>query len=171
MLVANNSQQAHQTKSGAISPAPLTCGDNGGVEHTHGTSWRSHLRARGHRLTPQRELVLAAVEQLGHGTPEEIHAVVAEQSSAVNISTVYRTLTLLDELELVHVVQLGDRAPVYHSKALPSHVHLSCRECGGVTDAEPGEFAPLEEQLRATHGFEIDLDRLVVTGLCRACRA
>lgn len=113
--------------------------------------------------------MLAAVDRLGHGTPEEIHAVVAEQSSAINISTVYRTLALLDELDLLHVVQLGDKAPVYHSKVLPTHVHLSCRECGGVTDAEPEEFSRLVGAIARTYGFDVDLERLVVTGTCPAC--
>ena len=37
------------------------------------TEWQEHLRASGHRLTPQRELVLAAVEHLGHATPDEVY--------------------------------------------------------------------------------------------------
>ena len=50
--------------------------------------WRTQLRERGYRLTPQRELILAAVERLGHATPDEVLAAVREQSSAVNVSTV-----------------------------------------------------------------------------------
>jgi Fur family ferric uptake transcriptional regulator len=56
------------------------------------------LRARGYRLTPQRQLVLDAVTELGHATPDEACAWVKERSSAVNISTIYRTLELLEEL-------------------------------------------------------------------------
>jgi Fur family ferric uptake transcriptional regulator len=51
------------------------------------TDWQKQLRAQGYRLTPQRELVLAAVERLGHGTPDEILTAVREQTEAVNIST------------------------------------------------------------------------------------
>ena len=58
--------------------------------------WRTQLRERGYRLTPQRELILAAVERLGHATPDEVLAAVREQSSAVNVSTVYRTLEVLE---------------------------------------------------------------------------
>src|ERR687897_723206 len=60
--------------------------------------WQQLLRDKGYRLTPQRELVLSAVDRLGHATPDEILAAVREQSSAVNVSTVYRTLELLEEL-------------------------------------------------------------------------
>src|SRR3712207_5673095 len=103
--------------------------------------WQQVLRDKGYRLTPQRELVLSAVERLGHATPDEILAAVREQSSAVNISTVYRTLELLEELELVRHAHLTDRAPTYHSALTPAHVHLVCRGCGVVLEAHPDEFA------------------------------
>src|SRR5919202_5356229 len=77
--------------------------------------WQQLLRDKGYRLTPQRELVLSAVNRLGHATPDEVLAAVREQSSAVNISTVYRTPELPEELELVRHTHLTDRAPTYHS--------------------------------------------------------
>ena len=89
-------------------------------------AWKVVLREQGHRLTPQRELVLDAVDHLGHGTPEEIYAEVTRRSAAVNISTIYRNLALLEELGVVRVVHLGDRIPTYHSVTLPAHVHLNC---------------------------------------------
>ncbi len=142
--------------------------------HAHGTDespdWQELLRAKGYRLTPQRELVLRAVDQLGHATPDEVLQAVREQSSAVNISTVYRTLELLEELELVRHTHLGDRAPTYHSRRMPAHVHLVCRGCGDVLDAAPEEFAGLVAELEARHGFETDLGHLTVFGTCRACR-
>ena len=77
----------------------------------------------GYRLTPQRELILAAVDRLGHATPDEVLAEVREHSTAVNVSTVYRTLEVLEELGLVRHAHLSDRAPTYHSvdrpRALP----------------------------------------------------
>ena len=58
--------------------------------------WQSTLRSKGYRLTPQRELVLRAVERLGHATPDEVLTAVREESQAVNVSTVYRALELLE---------------------------------------------------------------------------
>ena len=59
------------------------------------------LRARGLRLTAPRQMVLEAVYGLGHATPDQIHAEVAKRAAGVNITTVYRTLELLEELGLV----------------------------------------------------------------------
>ncbi len=85
--------------------------------------WRARLRESGYRLTPQRELILQAVERLGHATPDEVLAEVRKQSTAVNASTVYRTLEVLEELGLIRHAHLSDRAPTYHAderaRALP----------------------------------------------------
>ena len=133
------------------------------------TDWQEKLRAQGYRLTPQRELVLAAVEQLGHGTPDDILNEVRQHSSAVNISTIYRTLELLESLGLVRHTHLSDRAPTYHSTSGPEHVHLKCRGCENVIDAAPEVFAGMVQQLRERHGFDPDIGHLTVFGQCAAC--
>ena len=84
-------------------------------------------------MTPQRELVLAAVRQLDHGSPEEILSRVRESAKGVNISTVYRTLELLEKLGLVSHTHLGHGAPAYHATTEPDHLHLVCRD-GGRAD-------------------------------------
>ncbi len=132
--------------------------------------WQAKLRARGYRLTPQRELVLRAVERLGHATPDEVLAAVREESNAVNISTVYRALELLEELDLVRHAHLTDRAPTYHSTATPAHVHLVCRECGSVTEVAPEVVEPLTAGLRDRYGFVTDVGHLTVFGTCTDCR-
>jgi Fur family ferric uptake transcriptional regulator len=131
--------------------------------------WHEKLRAGGYRLTPQRELVLRAVERLGHATPDEVLAAVHEESQAVNISTIYRNLELLEELGLVRHSHLTDRAPTYHSTSQPQHVHLVCRSCHAIIDATPDEIAPLTETLLADHGFTVDLGHLTVFGTCEEC--
>jgi Fur family transcriptional regulator, ferric uptake regulator len=133
--------------------------------------WQQTLREKGYRLTPQRELVLKAVDELGHATPDEVLVKVREQSSAVNISTVYRTLELLEELEIVRHTHITDRAPTYHSRTTPDHVHLVCRGCGEVIEAAPEEFVPLSEALMSKHRFAADMGHLTVFGRCGDCGA
>lgn len=91
------------------------------------TQWHEELRAKGYRVTPQRQLVLEAVKDLEHATPEEICVKVRETARGVNISTVYRTLELLEELGMVTHTHLGHGAPTYHLAAEADHVHLVCR--------------------------------------------
>jgi Fur family ferric uptake transcriptional regulator len=140
--------------------------------HAHPPSlegWQSTLREHGYRLTPQRELVLRAVDRLGHATPDQVLSAVHEESEAVNVSTVYRTLELLEELGLVRHAHISDRAPTYHSAAAPEHVHLVCRSCQVITEVEPAVIEDLTAALRRRYGFTTDVGHLTIFGTCGSC--
>jgi Fur family ferric uptake transcriptional regulator len=129
-------------------------------------AWQERLRASGHRLTPQRELVLAAVEDLGHATPDQVYAEVRTKSQSINLSTVYRTLELLDELGLIRHAHLSDRAPTYHSTSEHEHFHLVCRNCHKVISVDPDVLTPVSDRLAADHDFTVDIGHLTVFGTC-----
>lgn len=135
------------------------------------TDLTKQLRAKGYRLTPARQLVLSAVSGLEHATPDAICAEVQRTASSVNLSTVYRTLELLEELGLVTHTHLGHGAPIYHAAAEQQHLHLVCRVCGRVTEAQPALADPLVEKLRAEQGFEIDVAHFAIFGRCAECVA
>ncbi|GLY74729.1 Fur family transcriptional regulator [Actinoallomurus iriomotensis] len=132
--------------------------------------WHKELRARGYRVTPQRQLVLEAVTALRHATPEEICAEVQRTARGVNISTIYRTLELLEQLDLVKHTHLGHKPPTYHLAAEAEHVHLVCRGCEAVYDVDPSVADGLVERLEDDFGFETDVQHLTVYGRCRDCR-
>ena len=134
-------------------------------------AWDEELRARGYRVTPQRQLVLEAVTKLEHATPEEICASVQQTARGVNISTIYRSLELLEQLGLVTHTHLGHGAPRYHLAAQAQHVHLVCRDCEQITEIVPAAVGPLVEALDREYGFETDVGHLTVFGRCAACRA
>jgi Fur family transcriptional regulator, ferric uptake regulator len=127
------------------------------------------LRAKGYRLTPQRQLVLDAVTDLGHATPDEACAWVKERSSAVNISTIYRTLELLEELGLVTHTHLGHGAPTYHASGAIDHLHLVCRVCGAIIETDVALADSLVGMLTERHGFETDVAHFAIYGRCQGC--
>ena len=134
-----------------------------------GIDWQSELRARGYRLTPQRQLVLDAVRELGHGTPDEIAASVQAKASSVNLSTVYRTLDVLEEVGLVTHTHLGHGAPTYHPADESDHVHLVCTGCGDIIAVPAAAVEPLVGSLRAANGFEVDVTHMAMHGRCAGC--
>ncbi|WP_035798839.1 Fur family transcriptional regulator [Kitasatospora mediocidica] len=138
---------------------------------TASSDWKTDLRQRGYRLTPQRQLVLEAVDVLDHATPDEILNQVRLTASGVNISTVYRTLELLEELGLVSHAHLGHGAPTYHLAGRHTHLHLVCRDCDGVTETDTAIAAPLIDSLRTQHGFDTDLKHFAIFGRCADCTA
>jgi len=127
------------------------------------------LRGSGKRMTAQREQILRAVETLGHATPDEVLAEVHRHSTSINISTVYRTLEILEELGLVRHAHLSDRAPTYHSVGDHEHFHLVCRNCHRVISVDPDVLTPVIEVLRGEHGFTPDVGHLTVFGTCKEC--
>lgn len=141
--------------------------DPGPEETVPDGDWRATLRAKGMRLTPQRELILSAVEELGHATPDQVHAHVRRSSSAVNVSTVYRTLEVLEELGLIRHAHLSDRSPTYHSVRGHAHFHVVCRNCKKVLSVETVVLASLDAALRDRLDFEMDPSHLTVFGTCR----
>jgi Fur family transcriptional regulator, ferric uptake regulator len=132
------------------------------------------LRARGLRLTTQRQRVLAAVASLEHATPEAISARLREEAgpegAAPDTSTVYRALELLERLGLVWYTHLGKGAPVYHAAEHP-HLHVVCQGCGEISSADPALLDTAAERLAADLGFQLDVGHVALSGTCRACRA
>ena len=133
------------------------------------TDLTQELRAKGYRLTPQRQFVLQAVAALDHATPEAICEEVRRTARGVNLSTVYRTLELLEELGLVTHTHLGHGAQIYHTADQPAHLHLVCRGCGRIVEAEDAVAEPLVERLLADYGFTTDVRHLAVFGHCADC--
>ena len=132
-------------------------------------TWQEKLRAGGYRLTPQRELVLTAVETLGHATPEEVYGEVRRHSSAINQSTVYRTLELLDELGLIRHAHIEERTPTYHAVTGHEHFHLVCHHCRAITSLGSDRVARFRAELLEEFGFAVDVGHLTIFGTCAEC--
>jgi Fur family transcriptional regulator, ferric uptake regulator len=132
----------------------------------------AQLRARGLRLTSQRQRVLAAVTALEHSTPEEIHARLRDEAgpggAAPDTSTVYRNLELLERLGLVRHTHLGKGPPVYQAAQHP-HLHVVCQSCGEISSVNPALLDSAAERLAAELGFTVDVGHVALSGTCRAC--
>lgn len=131
-------------------------------------SLTDELRARGLRRTVQRQLVLDAVQRLHHATPEQVHTAIRQTADEVNLTTVYRTLELLEDLGLVTHTHLSHGPPTYHS-ADDVHLHLVCRSCGGVDEAPTALLDGLAGRLRDERGFETDVGHVALFGVCAGC--
>lgn len=120
-------------------------------------------------MTPQRQLVLDAVRDLGHATPEQICTQVQRSAPAVNITTIYRTLDLMERIGLVRHTHLGHGAPSY-SEEEHQHVHVVCHSCGEVSEAPLDLLDGVVERLRSDSGFELDVTHLALSGVCGTCQ-
>jgi len=131
--------------------------------------WNDVLRDYGFRITPQRQLVLEAVNTLGHATPEELLTEVQKTAGAVNLSTIYRTLEVLEQVGLVTHAHIGHGAPTYHSVDDEAHIHLVCDVCQNVTSIPANSAEVFVQLLREQVGFETDVAHVSVHGQCATC--
>jgi Fur family transcriptional regulator, ferric uptake regulator len=129
------------------------------------------LRSRGLRMTPQRRAIVSEVMRThGHISPTAIARKVQGEMPGVNPSTIYRTLTLLEEVGVLQHSHLESGAE-YHRAEEAQHVHLTCGRCGRDDALSLTEAGSLAALIRSHHGFEADLTHFAITGLCASCAA
>ena len=129
------------------------------------------LGEKGYRLTPQRLMILSAIESSSdHVSAEEIYAQVAAKYPHVNISTVYRTLELLKRLGMVYEIDLGEGRIRYHAEGRGHHHHLVCQDCGAVIDIDEAALSALRDTLLRDYNFRAELRHVAIFGLCGDCR-
>jgi len=140
-------------------------------DHSH-PGLLSRLAEAGYRMTPQRAMIVAAIEKsTNHISAEDIYASVVTKYPHVNISTVYRTLDLLKEHGLVTETDLGNGRVSYHPTSKGHHHHLVCHECGTIIDLDETAFIDLKQKLKNKYGFTADIEHLAIFGHCDNCIA
>ena len=129
------------------------------------------LRKRGYRITPQREMVINIIAHADqHMSAEEIFQKLSTQTKATNLATVYRTLETLWEEGFACRNDLSEGKIVYATFKHGPHIHLVCRHCGQVIDADPQILNPIGTDLKANYNFEADLQHISIFGLCVDCQ-
>lgn len=130
----------------------------------------ARLRGAGQRATPQRLVIFGTLAEPGdHLTADEVFARVEPNLPGVNRSTVYRTLEMLRDLELISETDLGNGVREYELLEAERHHHLVCRSCGMTIELEDDLVAPIRNAIAQRHGFHPTVNHLALFGLCRSC--
>jgi Fur family ferric uptake transcriptional regulator len=87
-----------------------------------------------------------------------------------NLSTIYRTLEFLEELDLVRHTHFDDGVARWHGAGEAPHQHLVCRRCGWEQDLDLAILEPLDGELRRRYGFGADLAHFALVGVCADCQ-
>ena len=128
------------------------------------------LRDSGHRLTPQRVLILSSLRHAdGHVTASEILEQVRESYPYIDASTVYRTLSVLKKLRLVSETDLGAGETIYEWLHQDRHHHLICRGCDRLARLDNEYMVNLGTEILDDYGFKADVDHIAIFGLCADC--
>ncbi|WP_397333699.1 Fur family transcriptional regulator [Ornithinimicrobium sp. INDO-MA30-4] len=126
----------------------------------------------GLRLTQPRRRILSALLNVGHATPEQLTASVNQDGETpLPASTVYRNLEALASADLVRHTHLDHGAPSFNLPHHGEHLHLVCRECGAVIEADHQIADDFVRNLWTRFSFEADVTHMAIHGRCRDCQA
>lgn len=135
------------------------------------------LKDKGLKVTRQRLAILEVLtEQDGrHMTTEDIYDLVRKEFPEIGIATVYRTVQLLLEMQLVDRIELNDGCVRYEIGRQFSgeeghyHHHLVCKSCGKILSFDEDLLDELERQIENKTGFQIWDHELKFYGMCKDC--
>ena len=130
------------------------------------------LRRYGHRATPQRLVVLAVLRAQDEPlTAEELHTLAQSQQPSLDLATVYRVLQFLQHVKLAASLTFGQGAQRFKYRDPDDyHHHLVCRQCGTNVQVPDTLFAAMRAELDERYAFTLQIDHMLLPGLCAACR-
>lgn len=131
----------------------------------------AQLEASDRRVTPQRIAVCEALLACeGHPTAAEIYQAVGKAHPAISQATVYNTLTMLEELGLIHTLHLVGDDHAHYDLGIEAHVNAVCNRCGRITDIHTDTLEALLGLVAARSGYRLSPgEAVIVYGLCANC--
>ncbi len=142
--------------------------------------WHQQFVDNGYRITEPRQAILKVLNKTaGHLSVEDIYHQVHKRYSNIGLTTVYRTVGLLENMGIVRKLDFGDGRARYELSKGPQaihHHHLICKNCGKVIDYkeyldnELKFVNKVEGLLEKKYNFKIDSHQLSFYGLCEKCK-
>jgi Fur family peroxide stress response transcriptional regulator len=129
------------------------------------------LREHQFRITPQRIAILKVLASTSeHPTVERIYAQVKSDFPTTSLATVYKTVTLLKELDEVLELGFPEGSNRYDGNNPYPHPHVICLKCKKIVDPDLSGLADMTRELKKETGFKIINHRLDFFGICPGCQ-
>ena len=134
------------------------------------------LKAKEYKLTSRREYILRVLleNKDKHLSAEEVYNLVKIKAPDVGLATVYRTLELFCEFDIIHSMDFGDGRKRYEfgdgEAEGHHHHHLICLKCGVILEVEEDLLEDLETRVKRDMDFEVHNHQLKIFGYCKNCK-
>ncbi|MBD3799274.1 Fur family transcriptional regulator [Sulfuricurvum sp.] len=130
------------------------------------------LKANGLKFTIQREVILETLYNSDeHLTPEALHHLIQNKHPELNtgIATVYRTLALLEDSDMVTSLSFGAQGKKYELGAKDHHDHLICTQCGSIIEFADEAIEMRQQEVAKELGFKMEEHSMQIYGICKNC--
>lgn len=130
------------------------------------------LKENSLKFTIQREVILETLYNSDeHLTPESLHHLIQENfpDLKTGIATIYRTLSLLEDSQMVTSLSFGAQGKKYELGAKEHHDHMICTECGNITEFVDEEIEKRQDAIAQSLGFKISDHSMQIYGTCKKC--
>ncbi len=135
--------------------------------------FKALLKANNLKYTAQREAILKTLfDHPLHFTPENLYLLVKNNYPELNtgITTVYRTLNLLEENKIATSISFGSAGKKFEIGNKPHHDHLICEQCGDIVEFEDPQIEKLQDKIAKMHNFKLTDHLLQLYGVCSKCQ-
>ena len=137
------------------------------------SDFKQLLKANSLKFTIQREVILEMLYNSDeHLTPEGLHHLIQEKHPDLNtgIATVYRTLSLLEDSEMVTSLSFGAQGKKYELGAKDHHDHIICTKCGSISEFVDEEIELRQKKIAEELGFLMQEHSMQIYGICKTCQ-
>ena len=138
--------------------------------HQKITAFESICREKGLKLTHQRiEIYRELLLSMDHPSVETLYKRVRKRIPTISLDTVYRTLTMLEESDMVNRIQTSEGLARFETD-YGVHHHLVCKHCHSITDFTWRSFDTMPPPPEADDWGSINARNVVVEGICKKCQ-
>lgn len=119
---------------------------------------------------PRRAVAQLVADQPGHFSAADLVTAAGAQRLSIGRATIFRTLDVLADLDLVERIDLPSGEHAYVACEPSHHHHVICSRCGRSEDIEDAGLRAVVSDVARRTGYRIDEHRLELFGLCPACQ-
>ncbi len=137
------------------------------------TNFKELLKRNSLKFTIQREVILETLYNSNeHLTPESLHALIKKKFPELKtgIATIYRTLSLLEDSDMVTSLSFGASGKKYELGAKKHHDHMICTTCGDITEFVDEQIEKRQRSIANDLGFEMSDHSMQIYGICKKCQ-
>lgn len=135
--------------------------------------YAEYIKLNNLKSSKRRDLIFEhIVNDADHFTIDDLYQKMLKIDPAIGIATVYRTIRMLLDCDILTEHSFGEKKGFYELKISksPDHGHLICVQCSRIVEFEFKSLENYKHKIGKQYGFKIDYHKLEIFGTCPECQ-